>query len=945
MMKPMTTKEHYKMYKKDKLWVFAGIFTVTLGLNVGESQTAHAATTDATTTGEEKTTTKAVTASKTVTLKSAQDKVTTATTADDQTTEEDKTGEATPDQPATDQDTTNQQNSDQTTPKTDQQNADQADTGQANNQSTTTSQESSGQTETTLQDNDQATTDQQTAGQAATDQPATTQTTPDQVATDSTESNQQNNQTTTTDQPATDQTTASQQGTDQPTPPQSTTSQPENESANQAVIDKTDEDSMATTQESTLRQPVAEVMSLGDEPATPTVASIKAAAATVNAPVAVPTADESIDEWMPNKTLQQWVLYALNNAGVGKTWTSVDQITKEDMLYLTGKLSSQSMHGTTYIDGKSSFSLEGLQYATNLTELDLLNNVNSNPYMMRGDITDISPLSALTNLTWLQLGGNRISDITPIAGLKKVTYLVLGMNSIADFSSLNPAQYTDGLSIGQQFVELETVYVPKVDASQGYYPEYTTVNPVKAPQGMTMSAKYPMAVALPVVSLTQSEVASTVKIFWTGGAMALSPDGTEITYKVAYNQEPWYAKDTAEYGVPTNFGYDQQVPGDYLYSMVANFTMSGYGDSLVVSLVTPYVTADAAQSITVNYVDEAGKALRDPDVLSDGLIGEPYTLTAPDIDGYTLTEMPANATGTYSDQPQTVTFVYKEAVGTITVTYQDDQGNQLLEPETLTGKVGEAYTVPAKTIDGYTLTETPANATGTYTQDAQTVAFVYTKDTTPVTPPTPPTQTVTVTVHHQTADGTTVAPDVTLTGEQGDAYTTEPVEIPGYTLVTTPDNDSGTFGASDSTVTYIYAKDVEEGEGGDQVTPETPTPDTKPDKTKPGPNQTKPTGKPGIEADQAVRGGSANQITGTTRRGTTTPTQLGTTTNSAADKVNLKSMPTQQPATQTPQDQAKAAKAATTLPQTNDQTISGWWGAALLALLGSVVGFKRKFKE
>jgi hypothetical protein len=77
------------------------------------------------------------------------------------------------------------------------------------------------------------------------------------------------------------------------------------------------------------------------------------------------TDDQTIDQWMPNKTLQTWVLRALNTPGdrvsdyTGtKVWNSVDDITKDDMLILN-QLSNQHF-GTTYIDGKTEFSLEGL---------------------------------------------------------------------------------------------------------------------------------------------------------------------------------------------------------------------------------------------------------------------------------------------------------------------------------------------------------------------------------------------------------------------------------------------------------------------------------------------------------------------------------------------------------------------------------------------------------
>ena len=46
------------------------------------------------------------------------------------------------------------------------------------------------------------------------------------------------------------------------------------------------------------------------------------------------------------------------------------------------------------------------------------------------NISDITPLAGLTNLTSIYLSDNNISDITPLAGLTNLTYLDLGLNPI-----------------------------------------------------------------------------------------------------------------------------------------------------------------------------------------------------------------------------------------------------------------------------------------------------------------------------------------------------------------------------------------------------------------------------------------------------------------------------------------------------------------------------------
>ena len=55
---------------------------------------------------------------------------------------------------------------------------------------------------------------------------------------------------------------------------------------------------------------------------------------------------------------------------------------------------------------------------------------------MNNQISDISPLAGLAELTWLDLDSNQISDISPLAGLTNLIDLSLEGNPIADTSAL-----------------------------------------------------------------------------------------------------------------------------------------------------------------------------------------------------------------------------------------------------------------------------------------------------------------------------------------------------------------------------------------------------------------------------------------------------------------------------------------------------------------------------
>lgn len=115
------------------------------------------------------------------------------------------------------------------------------------------------------------------------------------------------------------------------------------------------------------------------------------------------------DTWLEQAALQQLGL------------DPDERITKEDLLQLESITSRSS----------NIESLEGLQYALNLKELDLRNNL----------ISDLSPLQDLKNLKSLNIRENpNITNLSPLAGLKQLEYLNINLNtsitSIAPLSSL-----------------------------------------------------------------------------------------------------------------------------------------------------------------------------------------------------------------------------------------------------------------------------------------------------------------------------------------------------------------------------------------------------------------------------------------------------------------------------------------------------------------------------
>jgi internalin A len=113
-------------------------------------------------------------------------------------------------------------------------------------------------------------------------------------------------------------------------------------------------------------------------------------------------------------------------------------VTDTDMLRLTG-LSAQNL-GIT--------SLDGLQWATNLTYLQAWNNQIADLTPLSGlrhlsnvdarynQITDPSPLLGISSLRSLHLGFNSVANLAPFATMTSLTSLDLDSNGIADISPL-----------------------------------------------------------------------------------------------------------------------------------------------------------------------------------------------------------------------------------------------------------------------------------------------------------------------------------------------------------------------------------------------------------------------------------------------------------------------------------------------------------------------------
>jgi len=213
--------------------------------------------------------------------------------------------------------------------------------------------------------------------------------------------------------------------------------------------------------------------------------------------------------------------------------------------------------------------------------------------------------------------------------------------------------------------------------------------------------------------------------------------------------------------------------------------------------------AALAQPVTINYVDQNDKQIAASKQIT-GNIDDPYdAMTSeyqPAIDGHTLdkTKLPTNGKGTLTAEPVTVTYVYTRdsvAAAPVTVKHQDETGEDLVEPETITGNIGDSYTTKAKTIDNYTFQTVTGAVSGTLSATPQTVVYTYAPNPIAGAP---------VTVHHHDEAGKSLVPSETLTGMVGEVHQTKAQTIDGYAFKSVEGNPIVTISDQPQTVTYTY---------------------------------------------------------------------------------------------------------------------------------------------
>ncbi|MCF6165187.1 MBG domain-containing protein [Furfurilactobacillus rossiae] len=316
---------------------------------------------------------------------------------------------------------------------------------------------------------------------------------------------------------------------------------------------------------------------------------------------------------------------------------------------------------------------------------------------------------------------------------------------------------------------------------------------------------------VPAKTVNDQQVGNTISI----------DQPTVVGYELVPSQPTSYTlTDQGNQSITVKYRQNTTVTANYY----VNGTTTKIGDSIVtngaaglnyqtsaanVDGYTLVATPDNAQGIyaptgntvnyyyTVNYtalpVDSKGNKIANG-LLGTGTPGQSIqsSVNLPAIPGYALSEtMP-----TVPDTPGvTVNVVYTPLSESVNVNYYlKGTTNKIKDSTIISGDFNAQYVAPTAQITGYTLDETPANATGTFGTTNKDVDYFYTADTESVE-------------SRYLVQGTeTALTDPTIVkGAFNTQYAAASKDIVGYKLVGTPANATGTFGITNAPVIYEYA--------------------------------------------------------------------------------------------------------------------------------------------
>ena len=224
--------------------------------------------------------------------------------------------------------------------------------------------------------------------------------------------------------------------------------------------------------------------------------------------------------------------------------------------------------------------------------------------------------------------------------------------------------------------------------------------------------------------------------------------------------------------------------------------------------VTYFYTAINKGHVIVKYLNEEDDSVLADEVAKTGTVGDEYTTTAAEVEGYILVNTPENATGRYTKEsitnPIEVIYYYTKPTTNVITHYVDIEDNsiELVEKDVQSGKVGENYTTTKlENIKNYTYVSNSENITGKFDYEDINVYYYYQKDKGSVEA-----------IYIDALTGEEIEERYTDNNYVDQTYETPLKEIEGYDFLRVEGQTTGNF-VKDETikVTYYYKEITKKG--------------------------------------------------------------------------------------------------------------------------------------
>lgn len=469
---------------------------------------------------------------------------------------------------------------------------------------------------------------------------------------------------------------------------------------------------------------------------------------------------EDVSSWLPDPTLQSIVAKAL---GIEVSEITKEKISKMQTIYIYSTDSALAdLSGLEYATILSSFYMNG---TNQISDFSVLTKIDSlvYAYLMGANVTDDNVPDFGDNFTRLNLSSANVTDAVYPKILEMKNLESLTFESNMNITTIAPLATLPNLK------ELRIQFCAVSD--------FTVINNFPVLENLAAYGQ----------NTGRSDGVTTIS------AKELNYDAATQSFFVPFSIMPNRLTNFDGYVPPFSTSNSQsQTYFDLNGVQLPSSQLSITDQDVTVSDITP----EEFEGIhTMKY----NSRLNNP----AGTYAQP--------DGFSFY---AISSGTYLHQ---FAINHQEAAADVTVEYVDTDGNEIHAPQVITGNVGDDYDATTDvyklTINGYTLDtkQLPKNGTGVMSDQAQTVTYVYTKNSDKGKDSE---RAAAVTVVYVDKDGKEIHAAKTIQGNIGDHYdaTTKEYQlsINGYHLDESqlPENRIGKLGKEPQTITYVYTKDA-----------------------------------------------------------------------------------------------------------------------------------------